>query len=263
MNVIHRGPDGVRPIRSYIDLSLAGSIIFGLFLLVMFIGHAGAISPTSWQWNFTNVTPGNNTPVTFSTDQNPEWTFGPGNTSNLQNPIFQFNETGTFDINFYALRGVSDDWENKSGYITIPCHESLIKTLNITYIDTGDEAHLPWQLFIFFLVFTIILFIYSIFLTQSAKITTIAATMMFFVLGYLSRAIGYYNIAVKAGESQFFIIPTVYTIHPPYLAFLLYGFGLASMINCYYVWFRMMKEKTDQPVRSDPRPRLPGYYNGR
>lgn len=247
MNVIHRGPDGVRPIRSYIDLSLAGSIIFGLFLLVMFIGHAGAISPTSWQWNFTNVTPGNNTPITFSTDQNPEWTFGPGN----------------FSIILTATNAAGSDSSDPTWVNVSTCHESLIKTLNITYIDTGDEAHLPWQLFIFFLVFTIILFIYSIFLTQSAKITTIAATIMFFVLGYLSRAIGYYNIAVKAGESQFFIIPTVYTIHPPYLAFLLYGFGLASMINCYYVWFRMMKEKTDQPVRSDPRPRLPGYYNGR
>jgi PKD repeat protein len=38
-----------------------------------------AYSPTAWKWNFTNVTPGNNTPVTFSVVQNPTWVFGVGN----------------------------------------------------------------------------------------------------------------------------------------------------------------------------------------
>jgi len=35
-------------------------------------------SPTMWKWNFTDVT-GNNTPITFSTSQNPVQVFGNGN----------------------------------------------------------------------------------------------------------------------------------------------------------------------------------------
>ena len=37
--------------------------------------------PTAWSWSFRNVTPGNNTQVVFSTQQNPTHTFGVGNYS--------------------------------------------------------------------------------------------------------------------------------------------------------------------------------------
>jgi PKD repeat protein len=48
-------------------------------LLVGFTDGSTGV-PTSWQWNFTNVT-GNNTAVIFSTSQNPTYIFGKGNFS--------------------------------------------------------------------------------------------------------------------------------------------------------------------------------------
>jgi PKD repeat protein len=51
-------------------------------------------SPTSWEWRFTNVTPGNNTAIVFSTLQNPAMTFGTGNYS----IVLKATNSGGFNV---------------------------------------------------------------------------------------------------------------------------------------------------------------------
>jgi len=57
---------------------------FGTAPLAVMLNDTSTNSPTEWNWSFTNVT-GNNTPVWFSTQQNPTYTFGVGNYSIVLN----------------------------------------------------------------------------------------------------------------------------------------------------------------------------------
>jgi hypothetical protein len=188
------------------------------------------------------------------------WSFGDGNYSSDQNPVHQFFGSGTFiqyDVNLSASRGGVTAYSNQTDYIDIPCQESFVVTLDQTYLDSGDSAYLPWQLYVLYLAITLAFFLCSIFLMQSAKFTAIIATVMFFLMAQLTWSIGFYEVAVEVIGTEIYLAPSVYAVHPPYLAILLYGFGMASLANCYYVWFRLLKEKAQAPAPSDPRPGIP------
>ena len=62
------------PIASFIQNATRGYPI----TTVIEFNDTSSSTPTSWKWNFTDVS-GNNTPVTFSTSKNTTWTFGIGN----------------------------------------------------------------------------------------------------------------------------------------------------------------------------------------
>jgi PKD repeat protein/peptidoglycan/xylan/chitin deacetylase (PgdA/CDA1 family) len=79
VNYIIAGPVPVAPIANFTATSATGSSP----LTVTFV-DLSIPAPVAWNWSFTNVT-GNNTPVWFSTDQNPVYTFGVGNYSIVLN----------------------------------------------------------------------------------------------------------------------------------------------------------------------------------
>jgi PKD repeat protein len=64
--------------------SFTANVTAGLAPLGIQFNDTSTGAPTTWNWSFTNVT-GNNTPVWFSTQQNPAYTFGVGNYSVVLN----------------------------------------------------------------------------------------------------------------------------------------------------------------------------------
>ncbi len=60
--------------------SYTANVTSGTAPLAVQFNDTSVNSPTSWNWSFTNVT-GNNTPVSWSTEQNATQTFGAGNFS--------------------------------------------------------------------------------------------------------------------------------------------------------------------------------------
>lgn len=46
------------------------------------------------------------------------WMFGDGNTSVEQNPVYQYNFTGLFTINFSVTNSIGTSWSNVSNYMT-------------------------------------------------------------------------------------------------------------------------------------------------
>jgi PKD repeat protein len=97
-------------------------------------------SPTTWTWNATNVT-GNNTPFTFSTSQNPIYTFGVGNFSiklNASDSISFNNTPGTYFINvsLLATPPVASFTTNvTSGYDPV----------GVMFNDTSTNVPTSWQ----------------------------------------------------------------------------------------------------------------------
>ena len=72
--------------------------------------------PTTWQWNATNVT-GNNTAFTFSTEQNPNYTFGVGN----------------FSIKLYVTNGGGTNLSTQNTWINVsPSAPTANFTSNVT-----------------------------------------------------------------------------------------------------------------------------------
>jgi PKD repeat protein len=64
--------------------SFTANVTAGLAPLGIQFNDTSTGAPTTWNWSFTNVTR-NNTPVWFSTEQNPAYTFGVGNYSIVLN----------------------------------------------------------------------------------------------------------------------------------------------------------------------------------
>lgn len=82
--------------------------------------------------------------------------FGDGNTSTSQNPVFQYNVAGTFDVNLKANNTGGFDWENKSGYISavdcsIPDAEfsgtptSGYAPLTVVFTDASTKSPSSWS----------------------------------------------------------------------------------------------------------------------
>jgi len=96
-------------------------------------------SPTSWEWNFTNVT-GNNTAVTFSTTQSPLWSF----------------DIGNYSISLKATNADGSDlsdqvtWINVSAPTTLSLAEftgsplSGNAPLSVTFTDADGTGETSW-----------------------------------------------------------------------------------------------------------------------
>lgn len=91
-------------------------------------------APTTWAWNFTDVT-GNNTPITFSTSQNPTYTFGSGNFSIVLNSSnaqgFNLSTQKTF-INISASGGTP--------VVTADFTSNVTSGINGTVVQFADAS---------------------------------------------------------------------------------------------------------------------------
>jgi PKD repeat protein len=85
--------DCTPPITSPIDASFTSNVTCGNIPFTVQFNDTSTGSPTTWNWSF-----------------------GTGNYSGLQNPVFEYNTSGLFTINFSANNG-NTDWMNRSGYI--------------------------------------------------------------------------------------------------------------------------------------------------
>ena len=97
-------------------------------------------SPTNWNWSFTNVTPGNNTPVVFSTTENPIQSFAIGN--------FQISlKAGN---NTYYSTSTQNAWVNVTAQGNPPVANFTYNTylgivpLNVTFTDTSTNFPTSW-----------------------------------------------------------------------------------------------------------------------
>ena len=81
--------------------------------------------------------------------------FGDGNTSTSQNPTFQFNVAGVFDVNMRANNTGGLDWENKSAYVevldcSIPTADfsasdtSICDGDSVTFTDLSTKSPTSW-----------------------------------------------------------------------------------------------------------------------
>ena len=109
-------------------------------LAVTFTDHS-TNTPTAWNWSFTNITPGNNTQIWFSTSQNPAHTFGVGNYSIVLNAS---NSAG-YDISNQAT------FINVSAAVIAPVASftpSVISgtaPLSVTFTDTSSNTPTAWN----------------------------------------------------------------------------------------------------------------------
>jgi PKD repeat protein len=86
--------DCTPPITSLIDASFTSNVTCGNIPFTVQFNDTSTGSPTTWNWSFGTG----------------------GNYSGLQNPVFEYNTSGLFTINFSANNG-NTDWMNRSGYI--------------------------------------------------------------------------------------------------------------------------------------------------
>jgi PGF-pre-PGF domain-containing protein len=54
------------------------------------------------------------------------WIFGDGATSTDQHPVHAYTTAGTYDVHLEACRGLSCNWSNRTGYITVAMSASFI-----------------------------------------------------------------------------------------------------------------------------------------
>jgi PKD repeat protein len=85
--------DCTPPITSPIDASFTSNVTCGNIPFTVQFNDTSSGTPTIWNWSF-----------------------GDGNYSVLQNPVFEYNLSGLYTINFSANNG-NADWMNRSEYI--------------------------------------------------------------------------------------------------------------------------------------------------
>jgi PKD repeat protein len=96
-------------------------------------------NPTSWSWSYRNVT-GNNTPIIFSTLQNPEYTFGIGNWSiNLTATNNIGSNTTSRFMNITRPATLSDALDNPPVSVTTNGTGQFVIDY-VTYIRGGSSA---------------------------------------------------------------------------------------------------------------------------
>lgn len=110
-----------------------------------------------------------------------------------------------------------------------------------------DQAYIPFELYVFFLGITVVLFILSLLLQASAKFTSIASTVMFFMMSALSWAIEFHGVkTVILNQTEMYVVPYSYVVSAPYLSAILIAFALGGILNVVYLWFIQTKEITGQ-----------------
>ncbi|WP_094226822.1 S-layer protein domain-containing protein [Methanolobus psychrotolerans] len=134
-------------------------IAFSLILLCSTIGSAANVTAEFSADKFTGNVP---LTVTFS-DMSVNatawfWTFGDGNTSVVQNPVYTYVSAGTYDVNLTATNGNETDTETKLTYITVspasllpvaafsgtPVSGTFPLTVNFTDVST-DATTWSWD----------------------------------------------------------------------------------------------------------------------
>jgi PKD repeat protein len=76
------------------------------------------------------------------------WMFGDGNTSVAQNPIYQYNITGVYTINFSVTNSIGTSWSNITDYITArPLGDTCAGGGNVTYGEYYDTDKYPGNWF--------------------------------------------------------------------------------------------------------------------
>ncbi len=68
------------------------------------------------------------------------WLFGDSTDSHLQNATHYYDTVGTFDVSFWTETAWGEDWENKTGYITVIDCFSAEFTANVTCQIGGPMA---------------------------------------------------------------------------------------------------------------------------
>jgi len=117
-----------------------------------------AIPVAAFSANDTSVCAGDYVAFTDASTKSPSswyWMFGDGNTSILQNPVFQFNVLGTKTVNMSATNAFGIDWENKSAYVSvIDCYPPVASFTGsntsvcigdtVTFTDTSTHTPSSW-----------------------------------------------------------------------------------------------------------------------
>ncbi|MCK9591457.1 MAG: PKD domain-containing protein [Methanoregula sp.] len=113
----------------------------------------GSAPVAAFSANQTNVCIGDYVQFTDESTNTPtgwDWIFDGVNTSTEQNPVFQYNAGGLFDVNMKASNAYGSDWENKTGYINVTYCAPPTPTPTPTPIPTpvppiGNYSYAFWE----------------------------------------------------------------------------------------------------------------------
>lgn len=129
-------PAAVSPVASF-----TADVTSGVAPLTVQFNDTSTNTPTAWNWNFTNVT-GNNTPVSFSTSQNPSQSFGIGNFS------IKLNASNSAGSNISA----QTTFVNVSSTPELPISANFTSTPNpsntgqsVQFNDTSTGTPVTWN----------------------------------------------------------------------------------------------------------------------
>lgn len=180
----------------------------------------------------------NGTTVTFtdtseaSADKS-TWTFGDGgsDTSNV-NTTHTYNTTGNFTVNHTRWWGPGlSITESKTDYITV--YNCTLTEANTTIIYAPNQDYVPLQLWLPFVILMVALFGHSLIFQRNTDLTASMATVIAFLVAYLSNMIGYLDIDITDTGSEIFITPTIKSVHPPWLVYVMLIFAFVALLNIF------------------------------
>jgi PKD repeat protein len=133
--------------HSYVNVSQVGAPVAsfnvnttsGMSPLPVKFTDTSSNSPTAWSWSFRNVT-GNNTEATFSTDQNPEYTFGVGNWSIILNATNAGGSNVSTQSTFINVTAIPVPTAN---FVGVP--RTGYPALEVTFTDLSSNTPTAWN----------------------------------------------------------------------------------------------------------------------
>jgi PKD repeat protein len=97
--------------------------------------------PTSWQWNYTNIS-GNNLPTTFSTSQNPTYTFSKDGTYSIKLTSTNVAGSNSSTLNYIVISAIplapqaNFTYTGQSGSMNLP--------VTVTFQDASTQSPSSW-----------------------------------------------------------------------------------------------------------------------
>lgn len=161
------------------------------------------------------------------------WDFGDGGVETDDvNTTHVYNTTGVFTVNHSRSWGPGTTiYEEKVDYITV--YNCTLTKANTTIIYSPDQDYVPLQLWLPFVILMVALFGHSIIFQRNTDLTASMAAVIAFLVAYLSNMIGYLDIAVTDTGAEIFITPTIKSVHPPWLVWIMVMFAFVAFLNIF------------------------------
>lgn len=211
-------------------------IFIAILILAVFVIPVNALPYyTDFYADQTNIC--NGTTVTFidtseATADKSYWDFGDGGHSDWINVTHTYNTTGNFTVNHTRWWGPGY-WlsEVKTDYITV--NNCTLTEANTTIIYAPNQDYVPLQLWLPFVILMVALFGHSIIFQRNTDLTASMAAVIAFLVAYLSNMIGYLDIDITDTGAEIFITPTIKSVHPPWLVYVMLIFAFVALLNIF------------------------------